>query len=495
MRIATFLVWFVVLMTYLPLVTQAENPRIKVLLLTGQADLPYHVWQETTASMRKILESSERFDVRVTEEPRGLTSATLAEYDVLVLNYNGPRWPTQTEAAIEKFVKDGGGFVAFHQAIYGAFFGQVYRNGRWEAGPPDSGWAAFTQMIGANWTPGNIGHARRTVFSVEWKDPGHLLNADLPPSFMANDELYHKINLLPSAEVLAEGESPLHLGGTGRREPLIWTNQFGKGRVLFSPLGHDALAWHEPGMKNLLLRGTEWAATGQVSIEPVTRGHDKNAESKVKLLVVTGGHGYPSSFYAMLDSLNFVEWTHATSHAEAFRQPIEDRFDALLLHDMYNSTTEQTRNRLQAFVESGKGVLSLHHAIVDYTDWPWWYKEVTGGKYFVKPMDGHPASHYREDEEFLVSRAKDKQNHPILKGIGPLWVYDELYRDMYHSPNIEVLMETSHPENDRPVVYIGPHPRARVVYIQLGHSDDTMNNPGFRKLVANTVKWISRKTN
>jgi type 1 glutamine amidotransferase len=161
---------------------------------------------------------------------------------------------------------------------------------------------------------------------------------------------------------------------------------------------------------------------------------------------------------------------------------------------MHNSTTEQTRNRLRSFVESGGGILSLHHAIVDYTDWPWWYEKVTGGKYFVEPIEDHSASHFKEDEEFLVTIAQGKHNHPVVKGIGPLWVYDELYRGMYLSPDIEVLMETSHPANDRPVVYVGPHQKARVVYIQLGHSDDTMKDPGFRKLVSNAVKWISRKT-
>jgi len=248
-------------------------------------------------------------------------------------------------------------------------------------------------------------------------------------------------------------------------------------------------------MQNLLLRGTEWTATGQATIQPVVRGHDNSSKPAIQLLVVTGGHGYPTSFYSMLDSLPDVDWTHAASQTEAFRQPIEENFDAILLHDMYNTTTEQTRARLRAFVESGKGVLSLHHAIVNYTDWPWWYEKVTGGKYFVEPEGGHPASHYLEDEEFLVSPVEGMRNHPVLKGVGPLWVYDELYRDMYLSPDIQILMGTSHSANDRPVVYIGPHSKACVVYIQLGHSDDTMKNPGFRKLVANTVRWISQKTN
>jgi hypothetical protein len=42
---------------------------------------------------------------------------------------------------------------------------------------------------------------------------------------------------------------------------------------------------------------------------------------------------------------------------------------------------------------------------------------------------------------------------------------------MWHSPEINVLMETSNPLNDKPVVYIGPHPKTRVIYDRDGDLD------------------------
>jgi hypothetical protein len=197
----------------------------------------------------------------------------------------------------------------------------------------------------------------------------------------------------------------------------------------------------------------------------------------------------------MLDSLPNVVWTHAASHEEAFASPPEKNYEVILLHDMHAQTTQQTRARLKAFVEAGKGVISLHHAIVNYTDWPWWYEEVTGGKYFVEAAAGHPASQYKEDLEFLVKPAAGQENHPVLQGVGPLWVYDELYRNMWISPKVQVLMETDSPENDKPVVYIGPYPNARILYVQLGHSGHTMKHPGFRRLMQNAVEWTARQTN
>lgn len=466
---------------------------LKVLILTGSSDEPYHHWRETTACIRQALIQTGRFEVYVNEEPRGLASESLQGYAAVVLNYNGSRFPLAAESALESFVRSGGGFVAFHQASYGPFFGQLFRDGKWQAGKPGEGWQAFPKMIGATWDPAKLGHARRCVFSVDWKNTTHPVGRGLPGSFMANDELYHRLTLFPTANVLADALSPADLGGTGQREPLIWTNQFGQGRIFFTVLGHDPIAWYQPGMLNAFLRGVEWAATGQVTLPLLDPHHSANSGNPIRLLVVTGGHGYPTAFYGMLNSLQNVVWTHAATADEAFENPLENNYDVVLLHDMHAQTSQQTRARLKVFVEAGKGLISLHHSIVDYTDWPWWYEEVIGGKYFVEPSGGHPASQYKEDLEFLVKPVTAKENHPVLQGVGPLWVYDELYRGMWISPKVDVLMETESPDNDKPVVYVGPHPRARVLYIQLGHSDHTMKHPGFRHLMQNAVNWTARR--
>ncbi len=232
-----------------------SHPR-KALILTGASDLPYHSWRETTEFIQSALAVGNRFEVRVISDPATLTKSMLKGMDVVILNYNGPRFPVGVESAIEDYVKNGGGFVAFHQASYGTFFGMQFQEKKWRQGPEGSGWSAYPKMIGATWDTQNIGHARRCEFLVEWKDGAHT-------AFLANDELYHKITLFPGVKVLADAMSPLDKGGTGKREPLIWTNQFGRGRVFFTTLGHDVKAWSQPGMSDAFVRGVEWAAQRQ----------------------------------------------------------------------------------------------------------------------------------------------------------------------------------------------------------------------------------------
>jgi hypothetical protein len=465
--------------------TLQAAPPVRLLLLTGQSDLPHHSWRANSAAIRSVFAGDPRFELRVVEDPRALTAESLSGYQALILDYNGPRFSSVAEQALERYIRDGGGFVAFHQASYGEFYGMQLSNGRWGAGP-SKGWEAFAKIVGASWQPARIGHARRWPFEVRWMDKVHPITAGASEPWMANDELYHRMDLAATAHVIADAFSPEEIGGTGRREPVAWTNQYGKGRVFFTPLGHDAMAWHPAGMRELFARGVEWAATGQVTPRP-------EKPRTLRVLVVTSGHTFPTAFYAMLDSLEGIEWTHAATHQEAFARPPEERFDAILLHDMHDSTNDQTRQRLKNFVEAGKGVVSLHHAIVNYNDWPWWYEEVIGGKYFVKATGGHAASSYREGVQFLAAPVKDKQSHPVLRGVGPLLVHDETYKNMWHSPNIEVLMEASAAENDRPVVFAGPHPIARSIFIQLGHSAQTMENPGYRRLVRNALFWAARK--
>src|SRR5215813_5044268 len=83
----------------------------------------------------------------------------------------------------------------------------------------------------------------------------------------------------------------------------------------------------------------------------------------VKTLVVTGGHDHDSDFYSVFDD----EAIRAVvdPHPAAFSGDIRKRFDVVVLYDMMKTMDEKRRKNLQAFVESGKGVVVLHHAIGD----------------------------------------------------------------------------------------------------------------------------------
>src|SRR5512143_3475338 len=90
--------------------------RLRALLLSGRNN---HDWRSTTPFLRQLLVGSGRFDVRVEEEPAGITAAPLVPYDLVVSDYCGPRWGAATEQALVEFVRGGRGLVVVHGAAYG----------------------------------------------------------------------------------------------------------------------------------------------------------------------------------------------------------------------------------------------------------------------------------------------------------------------------------------------------------------------------------------
>ena len=250
--------------------SNAADP-IRVLILTGQSDYS-HPWQPTVPFMREILNNTGRFDVRVEEELRGITPATLAKYDVLVDYYYGPRLGDVTEKAIEDFIKSGKGMVGVHGITYGPFFGQAGGNPQEPKRRMEGeAWPSFADMVGMYWKIENIGHTRRHVYAVQWADREHPIAKGLPPTFTANDELYHRIDLKPNAHVIAtaydDPSIPGGGGGTGKDEPVIWSVPFEQGRVVTMVIGHDLLAMTQPGFIQAFTRSVEWAATNDVKAQ------------------------------------------------------------------------------------------------------------------------------------------------------------------------------------------------------------------------------------
>jgi len=289
----------------------AEPAKVRVLIIDGQNN---HNWRATSPVVKKILEDSGRFTVAVAtapdrpkaakkktdkapsdEEKAAVEKARLkyaedfAAYskefekfapdfdnaDVVVSNYNGALWPESVRKALETKLSEGKlGLVVFHGA-----------NNSF----PD--WAEFNRMIGMGWR-GNqagdrmyldadgkpvrvakgqgqgAGEARSHEFVVTVRDADHPVMRGLPKEFKhTSDQLVHGLRgPAENVTVLATAWSDKAKGGTGLHELMVWTVAYGKGRVFHTPMGHDNTSIRCVGFATLLLRGTEWAAGGSVTI-------------------------------------------------------------------------------------------------------------------------------------------------------------------------------------------------------------------------------------
>lgn len=205
----------------------------------------------------------------------------------------------------------------------------------------------------------------------------------------------------------------------------------------------------------------------------------------VRVLLVTGGHDHDVEFYLAFDNAGIK--TIVDPHPAAFSGDFRRRADVLVLYDLVKSIDEQRRNNLRAFVESGKGVVVLHHAICNNVDWPWWYEEVVGGRYLFESVNGKQSS-YKHDEDQLITTVI---NHPITEGLGAFRIHDETYKDLWISPKVKVLLRSDNPTSDGPVAWISPYEKSRVVYLQLGHDRNANLNPSYQRLVRNAIQWAA----
>ena len=175
-----------------------------------------------------------------------------------------------------------------------------------------------------------------------------------------------------------------------------------------------------------------------------------------------------------------------TSSTTAFQSDLLGKYDVLIMYDFSRDLTETGKKNLRAFVESGKGVVVLHHALLNYQAWPWWYRDVVGGSYRLRREGDVPSSTYKGDQRIAVAVEGE---HPITRGLGPFQVVDETYKHMWFSPKVRPLLTTDNPNGDRLLAWVGPCATSRVVAIQLGHGPTVFSHPAYRALVHNAILW------
>jgi type 1 glutamine amidotransferase len=220
----------------------------------------------------------------------------------------------------------------------------------------------------------------------------------------------------------------------------------------------------------------------------VRGGAVKPRSDVLRVLVVTGGHDYPTSFYSVFDRPDWT-WDHAASNEAALAGDVVSKYDVLVFYDMSKDLSPEGRGHLRAFAEAGKGIVVLHHAIVSYPGWAWW-EDLVGGRYLEQDDGAWKRSTYRHDVELLVRPAGV---HPIVDPIGPMQLVDETYKGMRISPKVVPLYTIDHPAGDRLVAWVSPYAPARVVYVQLGHGEAVHRSAAYRDLVRNAILWCAER--
>jgi type 1 glutamine amidotransferase len=258
------------------------------LIVDGQNN---HNWKSTTPVMRHALESCGRFTVDVSTSPEkgkgkpdewDAWRPEFSKYDVVIGNYNGQEWPDEVKASFEEYVKGGGAFVCVHAADNSFTNWKAYNEmiglGGWGGRNEKHGPYLYVKdgKLFRDTSKGSGGsHGPQHEFQVHLFGEEHPITKGMPKVWKhTKDELYDSLRgPAENIEVLAYAESPK----SGRKEPMMMALTYGKGRVFHTPMGHADYSMKCVGFYITLQRGSEWAATGEVTI-PIPDNFPKENE-------------------------------------------------------------------------------------------------------------------------------------------------------------------------------------------------------------------------
>lgn len=158
---------------------------------------------------------------------------------VIFLSTTGNVLNHYQEAAFERYIQAGGGFVGIHAASDTEY---------------DWGW--FGRLVGGYFK----GHPHPQEATFHVVDSLHPATEGLPATFSYNDEWYNFKDLSSENNVLVTIDEGSYEGGdNGAEHPMVWYHEYDGGRSFYTALGHSDASFSDPLHLKLILGGIKYA--------------------------------------------------------------------------------------------------------------------------------------------------------------------------------------------------------------------------------------------
>lgn len=249
----------------------------------------------------------------------------------------------------------------------------------------------------------------------------------------------------------------------------------------------------------------------------------------IQCLVAVRGHPFDrTAFDAVFQSIDGISATMVDQPAAArLMNPDGMRgFDALVLYDMpgldfagatatpaYLEPDSALRDGFRALLEQGVGIVALHHALAG---WPAWaeYAKWLGGRFLYCSDGTQFDSGYAHNVTYTAHVAAD---HPVTTGLpADFAMTDELYLAEI-SDDVTPLLTSdamfdhehffsaaaavagrmhdrtgwNHPPGSNIIGWTKRAINSRLVYLQPGDGPSAYDNPNYRRLVENAIRWVA----
>lgn len=232
----------------------AQGGKLKALLFTKTAGYHHESIHEGVAGVR-ALGQRHSFQVDWQENSSVFTEDGLKKYDVVIfLNTTGDVLNDKEQAAFEKYIQNGGGYVGVHAAAdteyewewYTKMVGMMFK-----IHPAQQ--TAYLKVENSNF-PGMGRFPKKLLWTDEWYEyQKPILTKDLNYLVSVDEKTYE-----PYAK-WGDNEGK----GMGDFHPISWYHNYDGGRAFYTGLGHIGLIYSDQTFLDHLYGGIYWAATGK----------------------------------------------------------------------------------------------------------------------------------------------------------------------------------------------------------------------------------------
>ena len=164
-------------------------------------------------------------------------------YDAIIFNNTtGNILNAVQQAAFERYIQAGGGYVGIHAAA-----------------DTEYEWPWYGKLMGA-WFESHPHNPNVRAATIRVTDKEHPAGTDLPDRWERTDEWYNYRYFYPDLKIIASLDEESYEGGTnGSTHPIAWYHEFDGGRAFYTGGGHEDSSFSEPLFLEHLQGGIAYA--------------------------------------------------------------------------------------------------------------------------------------------------------------------------------------------------------------------------------------------
>lgn len=270
------------------IVQSCDPKKPRVLVFAKNAAFHHESIPAGLAALQKLGPES-GFDVDTTKDASLFNEANLQRYAAVVfLCTTGDVLDYRQEAAFERYIQAGGGYVGVHSAS-----------------DTEYDWRWYGRLVGAYF----VSHPAEQEASYVIKDRSHPSTSFFQDTIWRREyEIYNVRAIQPDLHVVISVDEKSYTGGTlGAVHPFSWYHEYDGGRAFYTAMGHRLEVYQDENFLKHLLGGIQYAiGDNKLDYSKARTPFPPDENNFVKTQLSLGGPFYEPTEMTVLPNLDVL---------------------------------------------------------------------------------------------------------------------------------------------------------------------------------------------